>query len=263
MSSREGPGCAGPGREGSGCEGQLEALSALLDGELDAAEELELRRHLDACEACQAWRAQLDGLSAAVARSIGRERAPRQLALRLRAGRIERPSWRRRAAGGVVVAAVALAAVVLLGRTSPEGASATALVEDHQRFTSGASALAVPSSDPDAVSRGLAARLPFRVAVAEVEGAHLRGGHDCSLPEGRAAYLQYERAGERVSVFVAPRLAPGPGPEPCRSVAGETLCTFAGPRHAVAVVARRPETALAFEKAAWIVGAPPPGSAGR
>jgi hypothetical protein len=154
-------------------------------------------------------------------------------------------------------AAVLLAvAFVFLGRTSPDNGSAALLVEDHHRFISGKSALAVSSSDPGAVSRELATRLPFRVAVAEVAGAHLRGGHDCSLPQGRAAYLQYEREGERVSVFVAPRLTSVPGGERCRTVAGETLCTFQAPGQTVAVVARRPETAHAFEKAAWIVGSP-------
>ncbi len=237
----------------SSCEGRLEALSALLDGELAPEEELDLRRHVDTCDACQAWRVQLEGLSSAVAHSIGRERAPRPLALRVR--RLETVSWRGRAAAAAAAAAVVFAALLFFGRT-PGGGSASLLIHDHHRFVSGASALAVSSSDPGAVSRGLAGRLPFRVAVASVEGAQLRGGHDCSLPEGRAAYLQYEREGERVSVFVAPHLTPGPGAEPCRTIAGETLCTFPGPRQTVAVVARRPETALAFQNAAWIVGSP-------
>lgn len=236
----------------SSCEGRLEALSALLDGELAPDEELELRRHVDTCGACQAWRTRLDGLSTAVAHSIGRERAPRQLAFRVR--RLEAVSWRGRAAAAMAAAAVLVGALVLFGRAPEEAGSASLLIEDHHRFVSGASALAVPSSDPGAVSSGLAAKLPFRVAVARVEGAQLRGGHDCSLPEGRAAYLQYEREGERVSVFVAPHLRAGSGAEPCRSLAGETLCTFAGSRQTVAVVARRPETALAFQKAAWIEG---------
>jgi len=38
----------------SNCEGQLEALSALLDGELGPEEELELRRHVDARDTCWA-----------------------------------------------------------------------------------------------------------------------------------------------------------------------------------------------------------------
>jgi len=237
----------------SSCEGRLEALSALLDGELAPAEELDLRRHLDTCDACQAWRARLEGLSKAVARSIGREHASRQLTLRVR--RLETAYWRGRAAALAGTAALVLVgALALLGRTAPGDGSAALLIEDHQRFVADASAMALPSSDPGTVSRGLAAKLPFRVALAGVEGARLRGGHDCSLPEGRAAYLQYELEGEPVSVFVARQLTPAPGPGPCRMVAGETLCTFEGRGQTVAVVARRPETARAFQRAAWIVG---------
>jgi len=236
------------------CAGRLEELSALLDSELAPEQELELRRHADTCEACQAWRARLEGLSSMVSSSLGRERAPRQLAVRVR--RIETGSWRGRGAAAASAAAVLLvAAAVFFGRTPPGDGGAALLIEDHHRFVSGEAALAVPSSDPGAVSRELAAKLPFRVAVARVEGADLRGGHDCSLPEGRAAYLQYEREGERVSVFIAPQLLPGPGSEPCRIVAGETLCTFEEPGQTVAVVARRAETAQAFRKAVRIVGA--------
>lgn len=240
----------------SSCKGRLETISALFDGELTPGEELDLRRHIDTCEACQAWRDQLGGLSAAVARSIGRERAPYPLVLRIH--RLEAVSWRAWAAGAAVAAAavLAFAALVFYGRTAPGDGSGFFLIEDHQRFVSGASALAIPSSDPADVARALAARLPFQVAVASVEGSRLRGGHDCSLPEGRAAYLQYEREGERISVFVAPRLTPGGTSGPCRTIAGQTLCTFAGPRQTVAVVARRAETALAFEKAVRIVSAP-------
>lgn len=236
------------------CPGRLEEISALLDGELGHDEELELRRHLDACEVCAAWRTHLEGLSKGVAASLGRERAPRTLAHRV--GRLQPPGWRRWAAAGVAAAAVLVGAVVLLGRPAADDAAAIQLVEDHRRLVSGQTALAVPSSDASEVARGLSARLPFRVVIAEVAGASLRGGQDCSLTQGRAAYVQYESEGERVSVFVAPHLLAGTGEDPCRTVGGETLCTFSGPGQTVAVVAPRPETARAFQRAAWIVGSP-------
>lgn len=236
------------------CPGRLEEVSAFLDGELASDEELEFRRHVDTCDVCAAWRAHLEALSRGVAASLGRERAPRTLAHRVE--RLQPPAWRRRAGAGVAAAAVLVVAVLLLGRTGGGDAAAIQLIGDHRRLVSGETALAVPSSDPSEVAQGLSARLPFRVAVAEVTGASLRGGQDCSLAQGRAAYVQYERGGERVSVFVAPHLLPGTGAESCRTVDGETLCTFAGPRQTVAVVASRPETALAFQRAAWIVGSP-------
>lgn len=236
----------------SSCAGRVEEISALLDGELASDEELELRRHVDTCEVCAAWRTHLEAFSRGMAGSLGRERAPRTLAHRV--ARLEPSAWRRWTAAGIATAAALVGAALLLGRTNGGEASASRMVADHRRLASGEAALAVPSSDPSEVARDLSARLPFRVVVADVAGARLRGGQDCSLNEGRAAYVQYERGGERVSVFVAPYLTPGRGDEPCRAVAGETLCTFAGPRQTVAVVARRPETALAFQRAAWIVG---------
>lgn len=238
----------------SNCEGQLEALSALLDGELGPEEELELRRHVDACDTCRAWQTQLDALSSGVANSIGRERAPRPLVQRVHG--LQTSSWRGRDVAAAVAAAACLAVWLLLGPMPGSETSASRLVEDHHRFVSGETTLALLSSDPSVVARGLAARLPFQVAVAEVEGAHLLGGQDCSLPEGRAAYLQYEHEGERVSVFVARRLPPVPGAEPCRIVAGAALCTFTGPRETVTVVASNLETAQAFRRAAWIVESP-------
>lgn len=239
----------------SNCEGQLEVLSALLDGELGPEEELELRRHVDACDTCRAWQTQLDALSIGVANSIGRERAPRLLVHRVHG--LQTSFWRGRIVGAAAVGAAFLAAWVLLGPMPESETSASRLVEDHHRFVSGETTLALLSGDPSVVARGLAARLPFQVAVAEVEGARLLGGQDCSLPEGgRAAYLQYEYEGERVSVFVAPRLAPAPGAEPCRIVAGVTLCTFAEPREMVAVVASNLDMAQAFRRAAWIVESP-------
>lgn len=235
------------------CPDRFEEISAFLDGELASDEELELRRHLDACDPCAAWRAHLEALSRGVARSLGRERAPRTLANRVE--RLQPPVWRRRAMAGFATAAALVGAALLLSRTDGGDAAAVQLMEDHRRLVSGETALAVPSSNPSEVARWLSARLPFQVAVADVAGASLRGGQDCSLAEGRAAYVQYEREGERISVFVAPHLTPGPLGKPCRTVAGETLCTFTGPRETVAVVAS-PETAHAFQKAVWIVGSP-------
>lgn len=238
----------------SNCEGHWEALSALLDGELRQDEELELRCHVDACDTCRAWLAQLESLSTGVATSIGRERAPRLLAHRVR--RLQASSWRGRAVAASAVGAAFLAALVLVGRMSEGDANASRLVEDHRRFVLGETTLALLSSDPNALARGLAARLPFQVAVAEVEGAVLLGGQDCSLPDGRAAYLQYDYGGERVSVFVAPQLPPVRGAESCENVDETILCTFIGPRETVAVVASSFSTAQAFRKAAWIVESP-------
>lgn len=89
----------------SSCPGRLEEISALVDGELAPDEELELRRHADECATCTAWRAQLEALSASVARSLGRERAPHALSERVsvfaypRSGPSSGHGWRCRSVG--------------------------------------------------------------------------------------------------------------------------------------------------------------------
>lgn len=280
------------------CPGRIEDISAFLDGELDRDEELELRRHLDDCELCAAWHDRLELFSEGLARSLGRERAPASLARRV--GVLRRPTGSQRVAIGLAGMAALVAAALLLGRTIDGGvagsiagvsheslvdpgsdrnaAFALQLIEDHHRWTSGETALVVSSSDASEIARGLSARLPFQVGVAGITGARLRGGQDCSLAEGRAAYLQYElqyeRAGELVSVFVAPELMAGAdgdgdwdrssrsaGEASCRRIGDEVLCTFRGSGQTIAVVAARPETARSFQRAAWIVD--PPGHGGR
>jgi len=293
------------------CPGRIEDISSFLDGELDRDEELELRRHLDDCELCAAWHDRLELFSDGLARSLGRERAPASLARRV--GVLQRPTWPHRVAIGLGGMAALATAALLLDRTVDRGAgghldgradrsvdglfqenvgdprsdrSAWAtqqLIEDHHRWTAGETALVISSSDAGEIARGLSARLPFRVGVAGITGSRLRGGQDCTFAEGRAAYLQYERAGELVSVFVAPQLMAGAADgnglgegdgdgdgdegadadtrERCRTIGDEVLCTFRGPGETVAVVATRPETARSFQRAAWIVD--PPGHGGQ
>ncbi len=236
------------------CPGHLEQISAFVDGELGLEGEIALRRHLDGCDQCAAWRAQLEALSRRVASCVGRERAPRALAEQIALLR-QPPAWRSPALA--VGAAGLLAGVILSGRADEDRASV--LIEDHHRLVSGATALSVASSNPREVADELGLQLPFRVAVADVEGAEIRGGHACSLPGGPAAYLQYERGGERVSVFVSPaRPAPhgAPDREVCDQVAGESVCTFTGPRETVAIVASRAEIARMFRGSAKILESP-------
>jgi anti-sigma factor RsiW len=236
------------------CRGRLEAVSALVDGELSPEEELDLRRHVDACEVCAAWRRQLEALSAGVAASLGRERAPRALTRE-----IERLAPKRGRLGIVaasLVAAIAAAAVLVILLQRAELASGL-FVDDHRKLVSGRTALAVPSSDPGEVARGLGERLPFQIEVEQIAGAELRGGHDCTLRGRRAAYLQYERRGEPVSVFVLPgSVRTSARADSCERIGGESLCAFAGLHETVAVVASSNEAAQAFRTAAHVVARP-------
>lgn len=236
------------------CRGRVEASSALMDGELAPDEELELRRHLDVCATCAAWQRQLEALSTGVASSLRRTRAPRGLVRE-----IARLAPRRARTGAIgasllAAAAAAVAALVILPRTE---LTSRLLLDDHRRLVSGTEQLAVPSSDPNEVARDLGGRLPFRIEVERVAGAELRGGHPCTLRGRKAAYLQYERRGEPISVFVIPgTVRAGAGPGRCERIDGESLCAFAGPHETLAVVASSTELAQSFRTAAHVVQAP-------
>ncbi len=237
------------------CHGRPEELSALLDGELGADEELALRRHLDTCLGCQAWHRRLGELSTGISACLGRERAPQSLARRIESLSPRRSRRFGRAAAATVLAAAAASLLLLLPRS--ELPAERLLLADHHKLVSGGTALAVPSSNADEVARELAARLPFAVQVRAVEGAELRGGHACSIAGKRAAYLQYVRAGEAISVFVFPSRGDDAGTAAaCRELDGESLCAFAGPHERVAVVASSPQRARAFRDAARVVATP-------
>ncbi len=236
------------------CRGRPEELSALLDGELGADEELALRRHLDVCPNCQIWRRQLTELSAGIAACIGRERAPQSLARRIESLSPRRGLWYGPAAAAALVAVATSLVWLLPGSELP---SERALLADHHKLVSGGTALAVPSSNTEEVSRELGARLPFAVQVRAVDGAELRGGHACSIDGKRAAYLQYVSAGEAISVFVFPSRGHDAGTATaCRKLDGESLCAFAGPNERVAVVASSPQRAQGFRDAARVVAEP-------
>jgi anti-sigma factor RsiW len=237
----------------SECRGRLEAVSALVDAELAPEEELELRRHLDACEVCAAWRGHLEALSAGLASSLGRERAPRALAWQV--AQLAPRRRRRSASAAALAGATAAAAALWLSLPRNELASEL-LLDDHRNLVSGRTALAVPSSDPSEVARDLGERLPFRIEVEPVAGAELRGGHACTLKGLRAAYLQYRRGGEAVSVFVIPgSVRTSTGLDRCTQLEGESLCAFAGPRETLAVVASSADLAQAFRTSAHVVEA--------
>jgi len=91
----------------------------------------------------------------------------------------------------------------------------------------------------------------------QVSGAELRGGHACTLRGRRAAYLQYERRGAPISVFVIPgSVRTDVGLDGCKRFDRESLCAFAGVHETLAVVAASAELAQAFRSAAHVVENP-------
>jgi len=217
------------------CPGRVDELSAWVDGELDAEGELELRRHLDACSMCEALRGDFEALSAALATTVGQTRAPRELARRVMA----RGPSRSRPALQVSAVIAILGAVLIwapLGDPSPDAR----MVSDHRRLVGAVQSLDVPSSDAEVVAKGLGERLPFRIELASASDAQLRGGHACQVRGVDAAYLQYERQGELISVFAQPGgLAGGPSGPRCRDLGDERLCSWERDGQTVTVVGSR------------------------
>src|SRR5206468_5990604 len=91
----------------SACAMELERLSAYVDGELEPAEELDLRRHLDTCGACARAVETLLALKEAVATSGEVRPVPHTLRERLAVLAEPRPrAWRTRLVGAAALVAV-------------------------------------------------------------------------------------------------------------------------------------------------------------
>ena len=217
------------------CPGRLEQLSALLDGELDADEELELRRHLDGCSTCEALQKDLEALSAALAATIGVTPAPRELAHRVMAR-----TPRRSRTAIQVSSAIAIVAIVLIWGWQGDKSFDELMVSDHQRLVASPQSLDVQSPDAKLVAKRLAERLPFQIELASASNARLQGGHACQIRGMDAAYLQYEQHGELISVFAFPEGRPGDSTEPrCRNLGNERLCSWEREGQTITVVGSR------------------------
>jgi anti-sigma factor RsiW len=127
-----------------------DALSALLDGELSAADEADVRGHLAGCEQCRAELATTERMRTLV-RELPELELPSIVVERARwVGRARRPS--RLAAAAAAVAAVAASALFVVagaGREAPVSPEMGRLVEVHA--TSGANGDPVSQLTPAAV----------------------------------------------------------------------------------------------------------------
>ncbi|MFQ5504538.1 MAG: anti-sigma factor family protein [Planctomycetota bacterium] len=217
------------------CPGRVEELSALVDDELVAEGELEIRRHLDTCPTCEALHGDLEALSAALETTAGRTRAPHELARRVMR---QRPT-RFRPATQVSAAVIMLAAVLIWGSRADRSSDAR-MVSDHRSLVDAVESLDVRSSEAEVVANELGQHLPFRIELASAADAQLRGGQPCQIGGIDAAYLQYERQGEVISVFAYPGGRSGDVKEPrCRDFGEERLCSWERDEQTVTVVGSR------------------------
>lgn len=184
----------------------VDALSALLDGELDAAEAGEVRAHVDTCSDC---RAELDVLrdTRFRLRSLDAVEPPVDFAAWLDSAGVVVPMRRRRllVANIGAAAAAAVAAVALLGGPAPAAAVAPepeGAVEQHDAAVSATSAglgLVGPTRPSSPTTMPPMDEMPSSfVAPDELAGYRLAGAF--RLPSG-GVHVLYEKGDHRLSLF--------------------------------------------------------------
>jgi anti-sigma factor RsiW len=191
-------------------------LNAALDGELDAANWLELERAMRADPALAAQYRMLGSTRDAIRRHVPREAAPRALADRIAAlarppAAVRRPPWNsaRALARAASIAAVSFAAGVgLMSLRTPSGANdvAASLVSDFARAEIAGQPFDIASSDRHTVKPWLAARATVSAEIADLgqEGFALEGGRIAIVDRVPAPTLVYRRREHLIAVTELP-----------------------------------------------------------
>ena len=212
------------------CNTPFDLLNAYVDGELAPPEELELRRHLDVCEACRSQVETLVALKEAVATSAETRPLPHTLRERLGTlarGRTDqflgRRVWLAGLAAGLLLA-VGVTGWFMLHTRAHTDVVTEALVADHLHFLQDPDALEIASNDPQQIATWFRDKVAFPVRVPALHGADLLGARLCSLWGHKIALAFYESNGKRLSLFVADPTTFPRGTRPagsCRTALGD------------------------------------------
>ncbi|HEY6240861.1 MAG TPA: anti-sigma factor [Burkholderiales bacterium] len=191
-------------------------LHAYVDGELDAAKNLELEAHLAGNPAARAACERLREMSAVIRDRADYHPAPASLAARLRASvpaapegtprRAGWPGWLKPAAAFAAVALLTCGATILSLRPGEDERIAREVLASHVRATLGNRLFDVASSDQHTVKPWLSARLAFSPPVADfsAQGFELRGGRQDYVDGQHVAVLVYQRRQHVIDAFVWP-----------------------------------------------------------
>jgi hypothetical protein len=98
--------------------------------------------------------------------------------------------------------AAAAALVAWLRPAASPDAFTTALIADHIHYAHNPERLEVSESDPRALQRWFASRLPFDPQLPQIQGAQVVGGRLCTLRGNRLALAFFDRNGDALSIFV-------------------------------------------------------------
>lgn len=234
------------------CEVQFERLSAFADGELDASEELDLRRHIERCDRCSSIIETLLGMKAAVASTAEVRPVPHSLRERVSEVLAERPAKRRVWALLIpsLVAAV-LAALVyrpMFGHKANGADRLThAMVEDHIHYLTVPNAIQVATDDPQQIAQAFADQFGFRLELPVLPGANLLGGRLCWLHGRKAVLTFYQTPSGRFSLFVLDKeafAATGGQRTKCTSTGGYEVCLVWRAPEVLAMVADQQQAAI-------------------
>jgi mycothiol system anti-sigma-R factor len=187
------------------CHDAREWLNALLDGELDAKNEAEVRHHLEGCAACMKQYRSLEALRDQVKRAGGHE-MPEALRRRILAELPREPArararWLPWAGWPVAAAASALLAVNLVQQRANFSQEIVAV---HVRSLLAAHLNDVVSSDHHTVKPWFAGKLDFSPPVPDLASAgfELEGGRLDYLDHQKVAALVYRRHAHVINLLV-------------------------------------------------------------
>jgi anti-sigma factor RsiW len=195
------------------CEIAGTLVEALLDGELDAARQAEVREHLNGCEACAAELARVNQLREEMREYLPAYRAPEELRRRV-LGALPKPKsrsffqWRWLAAPAFAALVCSLALNIFFAVRGGRGADSLAqeVFAEHVRSTLGSRLIDVESSDRHTVKPWFVGKLDFSPEVKDlsVDGYPLAGGRVDYLGGRSVAALVFRRGGHVISVFEWP-----------------------------------------------------------
>ena len=203
------------------CSSVEPLLEALLDGELDAGQQAQVREHLATCPSCAAAFARLERLREDLRSPSLYFRAPESLGRRVASALRSVPSelpqthraatswpWKWIAVAATIALAISLATNLFLTRTYPaEGQlMAREVVSCHVRAMLGSHLVDVASSDRHTVKPWFTDKLDFSPNVRDlaVEGFPLSGGRVDYLDARPVAALVFHRNRHVITLFTWP-----------------------------------------------------------
>lgn len=203
------------------CGEAREALSAMLDGAVDGAEEAAVRRHLEHCISCSAYELSLHELDAQMHHHLTGRCDEDAIWARVQAGmeaygdapqprpataprRSLAGSVSRWAAAAVVVIGLALGGWQLLWSGEADPSILAATKQDFIKFQSNGGVLDLAAAHPDAVLSWMAARVDFSLPerLAGPAGLKIAGGRLCSFLDRKLAFFSFSAASEDVGLYV-------------------------------------------------------------